>query len=363
MHTISKSKAISNLICPKRLWLQVNRPDLTPHIESPHIETGYSVGALAQTVFAQGEMHLIDPKQGFAQAFTLSQQLLQTAKYTICEAGLTAKFFDKGHHFNALAFADIMQPLDSQTNTWHMIEVKASTTVKPYHQNDIAVQYAIAKAMGVSIGKVSIAHIDSTWIYQGNNDYQGIFAVEDQTEWVLSHQQDAIMWIQSAHETLQMIHEPQCHTGAQCVSPYECAYIDYCQKQENPNPPIQPASWLPRPNRAVKEWMAQNPELSITDVPVGLLNSKQQTIQQCTRDGSIYHNHTACVDTLSEAVLPYYFLDFETSNLAIPIFKGARPYQQIPFQWSAHILTRKSNEAIPINEDYKLAHKEFLDLL
>ena len=362
MYTISKSKAIANLICPKRLWLQVNRPDLSPCVESPHIETGYRVGELAQTIFAQGEMHLIDTKQGFAQAFSLSKQLLETAKYTICEAGFTAQFLGNGELYNALAFADIMQPINNKTNTWHMIEVKASTTVKPYHQNDIAVQYVIAKQMGISIDKVSIAHIDSTWIYQGNNDYQGIFAVEDQTAWVKDHEQDAITWLHSAHETLQKSQEPQCHTGGQCTTPYECAYIEYCQEQENPNPPKQPATWLPRPNRALKEWIQQNPELNITDVPLGLLNPKQQTVQQCTRDGSSYHNHAACMQALSEAVLPYYFLDFETSNLAIPIFKGARPYQQIPFQWSAHILTQQSSSAISINDDYELEHKEFLDL-
>jgi predicted RecB family nuclease len=41
---------------------------------------------------------------------------------------------------------------------------------------------------------------------------------------------------------------------------------------------------------------------------------------------------------------PLYFMDFETVNPAIPRFKGMRPYQQIPFQWSVHILKEAGGE-------------------
>ena len=37
---------------------------------------------------------------------------------------------------------------------------------------------------------------------------------------------------------------------------------------------------------------------------------------------------------------PLHFLDFETFSPAIPIFDGTRPYQQIPFQFSLHIVRK-----------------------
>lgn len=49
---------------------------------------------------------------------------------------------------------------------------------------------------------------------------------------------------------------------------------------------------------------------------------------------------------------PLYFLDFETINFAIPIWKKTRPYQHIPFQFSVHRL----------EESGKLEHTSFLDL-
>ena len=56
------------------------------------------------------------------------------------------------------------------------------------------------------------------------------------------------------------------------------------------------------------------------------------------------------LDTLS---YPLYFLDFETIQPVIPEFKGTRPYQQIPFQYSLHYIEE---------ENGPLLHKEFLGI-
>ena len=50
--------------------------------------------------------------------------------------------------------------------------------------------------------------------------------------------------------------------------------------------------------------------------------------------------------------LPALFLDFETIQFAVPIWKGTRPYQQIPFQFSLHRLGRNGT----------LEPQSFLDL-
>jgi hypothetical protein len=37
---------------------------------------------------------------------------------------------------------------------------------------------------------------------------------------------------------------------------------------------------------------------------------------------------------------PLYFMDFETVFPALPLFAGLRPYDQLPFQWSVHVLSK-----------------------
>ena len=53
---------------------------------------------------------------------------------------------------------------------------------------------------------------------------------------------------------------------------------------------------------------------------------------------------------LNQFRYPLYFFDFETYQCAIPKVIGTRPYQQIPFQYSLHIMY----------EDGRIEHKEYL---
>jgi hypothetical protein len=55
---------------------------------------------------------------------------------------------------------------------------------------------------------------------------------------------------------------------------------------------------------------------------------------------------------LAEHAPPAHFLDFETIAFAVPIWKGTRPYEQIPFQFSVHRLGRRGG----------VEHRPFLDL-
>jgi len=55
-------------------------------------------------------------------------------------------------------------------------------------------------------------------------------------------------------------------------------------------------------------------------------------------------------DLLAAIPLPAHFVDFETFAPAVPVYSGTRPFEQVPFQWSDHVLAA----------DGSLAHREFL---
>ena len=63
-----------------------------------------------------------------------------------------------------------------------------------------------------------------------------------------------------------------------------------------------------------------------------------------------YIDKTFINEFLKQLSYPIYYLDFETYQQAIPLFKGISAYEQIPFQYSLHIEY----------EDGTLEHKEFL---
>lgn len=88
------------------------------------------------------------------------------------------------------------------------------------------------------------------------------------------------------------------------------------------------------------------------NVPDELLNERQLRVKHSTLNNETWFDAEGAAADLAPHKLPGYFLDFETVQFAVPIWKGTRPYQQIPFQFSLHRLSRSG----------KLEHREFLDL-
>ena len=170
MRTLSKSKLMAYRQCPKRLWLEVHHPEL--RTDSPaaqaRFEAGYQIGDLAKQLYdpkSKGEE--LNPRDtGYATAFERTKELLEAA-HPIFEATFTAG--------GALSMADVLLPArKGGKRVWRMVEVKSSTSVKDYHRDDAAVQAYVARASGVPLASVSLAHVDSSWVYPGGGDYQGL---------------------------------------------------------------------------------------------------------------------------------------------------------------------------------------------
>ena len=103
---------------------------------------------------------------------------------------------------------------------------------------------------------------------------------------------------------------------------------------------------------AVKDFIETNSIKDLRNVPDEYLDDIQRRVKAQTLSGQPFFDHVGAAAELAQYNLPAYFLDFETIHFAVPIWKGTRPYQQIPFQFSRHALS-------PMGD---LDHSEFLDL-
>lgn len=347
MRRLSKSKLLSYRQCTKRLWLEIYRPELQHEsVETQaSFEVGHQVGDIARQLYdPHGTGLLIDAQRdGFEAAFLQSQSAL-SSKLPIFEAGFRAN----GVH----TFADIMLPQAKGRKVgWRMIEVKSATSLKEYHRDDIAIQAFVAKAAGISLHSVSLAHIDSLWVYPGKDDYQGLLVEVDLTDEAFSREGEILNWIKEAQEITEEKKEPDIRTGKHCSDPYECSLFEYCSGQE---PQAKhPVNWIPRlQTKALKVLIEESGVIEMSDLPNDLLNERQLRVKTCTLSGKTYFDAPAAGAAISQHKLPSYFLDFETIQFAVPIWKGTRPYQQIPFQFSVHRLSRTG----------KLKHQSFLDI-
>ena len=347
MRNLSKSRVLAFLQCPKRLWLEVHRPDLVKVSASTQasFNVGYQVGDIARQIYdPAGKGQLIDAQiEGFNAAFARSTALLSSSE-PIFEAGFAIS--------GALAFADVLLPVEQDgKNGWRMIEVKASASVKDYQRDDAAFQAYVARTAGVPLVSLALAHVDSTWVYPGDQNYQGLLQELELTDEVFAREAEVMAWIADAQSVVAKNDAPEIKTGRRCSAPYECSFLEYCKSQE-PQADY-PVSWLPRVQRkALKALIDDGGVIDMRDIPDELLNETQSRVKACSLTNATYFDATNAAADLAPHSLPAYFIDFETIQFVVPIWKGTRPYQQIPFQFSVHYLS----------SDGQLTQKWFIDL-
>jgi hypothetical protein len=226
-----------------------------------------------------------------------------------------------------------------------LVEVKASTSVKPEHLEDCAIQSWVFEASPVRPRSVALAHINNQFVYQGDGDYKGLLIEQDITAKIASMRAGVPVSLARAKKVLDAA-EPEAAIGTRCWTPYDCPFQKHCWKETD-----YPLTGLPAINSQLNALLADG-HYDVRQLPEGLLrNDGQRRVWRAVRDGRA-ELLPGAREALSALEYPRYYLDFETISFAVPRWAGTRPYQQVPFQWSLHIE----------NRDGSLQHKEFLDL-
>ncbi len=345
---LSKSKLLAFRQCPKRLWLEVNRPELREDAAASQaaFSRGHDVGSLARRLYdPMRKGTLIDVgADGIMNALARTRERMEVGEGPIFEAGFSAA--------GAVVFADVLLPVRAGALTaWRMVEVKSTGKVKDYQRDDAAIQHYVATQAGVRLEGIAVACVNTSWVYPGGDDYGGILTEHDVTKDASSRHTEVRKWIADAVTVAASDAVPARLTGAHCRSPFDCGFLRHCESQE---PAVEfPVTWLPRiMRRDLAGFLAQPDVRSMDQVPDELLNDKQRRVKEHTLAGTTYFDANSAAAAVGRIPLPALFLDFETIAFAVPVWAGTRPYQQIPFQYSLHRLAA----------DGSLNHHAFLDL-
>ncbi|MBZ7936587.1 DUF2779 domain-containing protein [Campylobacter sp. B0100352/1] len=136
----------------------------------------------------------------------------------------------------------------------------------------------------------------------------------------------------------------------QCFYPYECDAYTYCWDKQRNLCHHENIFNIARLNQDKKFNLYRQNIINFSDIKdLSIFNAQQQIQIKACLNQEIIINKDKIKAFLATLSYPVYHLDFETFSQAIPEFKGVRPYEQIPFQFSLHI----------DNKD-KLEHREFL---
>ena len=347
MTRLSKSRIMSSLQCLRRVYLEVNRPELALYSTQTQaaFDLGHQVGDVAVQLYGGSNGAFIDYAGGSLGPALRQTRSLMTSMFRgpIFEATL--------QHDGVLVREDVLLPIVADgRDSWRIVEVKASTKVKPEHVHDCAVQAWVHQQSGFPLSGIALAHIDNTFVYGGGGDFHGLLLENDLTEQVFDLLPAVPAWVERAREAVSGP-PPQVPVGAHCTKPYECPFLQACWPVRGEEGVQYPVSGLGGDKKKLGTWV-MNGMKDIRDVPASEITAETQLrIHRITREGraELLPGARAFVEQLP---FPRFYLDFETVGPAIPIWPGTRPYQALPFQWSCHI------ERAPAELD----HAEFLDL-
>ena len=338
MH-LSKSQYIRGLQCHKALWLYRYRRDLMAKPDANRMTvfaTGHEVGDLAKALFPGGT-EIEFEQDRFDRMSAQTAHLIDSGVEVIYEAT-----FISG---DLLVMADI---LVRDGDHWDFYEVKSSTRVKPYHLHDAAFQWRVLNER-IALGKAHVVHIDNRYqLTDGLTDRLDplqLLKIVDVTDSVTRMQSDVEHDLQSMQTMLQG-EEPDVAIGIQCNNPFACDFKNVCW-QSVPRPSVFDLHQLngERKFELFHRGIVQYQDLQ--HLPL----SPAQTLQVNTAlSGETHIEAGRLGEFIGAASYPLHFLDFETLQNAVPKLSQQRPYQQIPFQYSLHILQR----------DGQLEHHEYL---
>lgn len=324
---ISKSKYLEGLQCPKLLWFEYNRKELIPPPDPAKqaiFDEGIKIGEVARTLFAGG---IKLARNRFPEGQDKQSRAALKERRPLFEAGFVA---NRGY-----ALADILLPAGS--SAWDFIEVKSSTSVKEEHLPDVAFQLYTYRNAGLDVRSCALMHINNQYLRKGKIDAKEFFIKEDvsaQVEGLLSFTEKKIPELLAI---IAQAGEPKIAIGPQCNVPYECPLKGHCWKHV---PDHNSVFSLYRGSKLAFELMEKGIK-DLCAIPEGTeLNDKQQIQFDCCLKNKVYVDRDGLAAFLEKLKYPLYFLDFETVAGGLPLYDFSRPYEQIPFQYSLHVLER-----------------------
>ena len=326
---------MAGLQCPRYLWIYVNDPGRIPQpdlVTQHTFDQGHEVGEIAKKLFPAG-----------LDMSTLSfREMLSETTARLADR---KPIFEAAFQCNQLyARLDILNP--SAEGGWDIVEVKSSTEVKDENIADVAFQRYVVERYWLTVNRCHLVHINRDYVRQGDIDPGGLLLSEDITDRVSEVSGGMADMVEDMLQTIAG-NCPDPVIGRLCDSPYVCPMKDECWESM----PEHPVSDLYRIGAKMDDLLKRG-ITSIREIPGDFkLNEKQLIQKSCVECGQPHVENEKIADFLAGLKYPHYFLDFETFATAIPMFDGTKPYQNIPFQFSLHIIASPAS---------KTEHRHFL---
>ena len=333
MNRLTKTTYVEGLDCDRRLWLNAHKREAkTPP------------DAAVQRLFQQGQEVDHAAREQFPDGVTMPHHFRRTeealaATAVAIKAGERCLFQAAFEHDGVLIVADILERIE---DGWHLVEVKMTSEVKPEHLNDLAVQRYVLEEVGLKVRRASIMHINTESVHP---DTVNLFLLEDVTA-RLGEAHDVRTTLERYRRILAEEAQPDVQLGRHCLNPV-CPDKAHCWAGLQGRTIYD----LQDLHHSTQKKLAQQQVLLIDEIPEDFILSDRAAAGLARyKTNGVDIDYAEIAAQMGTLEYPLAFLDFETDNPPLPNHVGTQPFQQVPFQYSLHVLHR----------DGTLEHHEYL---
>jgi hypothetical protein len=316
---LSKSRFVAGTQCHKLLWWTVHEPnaiELQPdRVLQDLFDQGHQVGEAARARFPGGILIDLPHWEREARA-AATGEAIEAGAPVVFEASFVAD--------GTFAAVDVLEAVGGGHR---LIEVKSSSSQKPEHVADVAIQTHVAEASGVRVVAAEVMHLDRGFRHPDRGD---LFARTDVTAPVRAMLPEVPDEIERQRVALEGS-LPEVPIGGHCFEPRACPFMARCWPRDPDH--IGKLNGV-GPKKTVA-YLAQGIH-RIGDLPAGTKLNFTQRRQLA----AMAEDRMVVEPTLTRELEPFTgrlgFLDFETIMRAIPVWPDMAPWQQAAAQFSYH---------------------------
>lgn len=341
---ITKTDYLEYTFCRKNLWLKKHKPEIFKDLELSDfekkiIEEGNIADVEARNLFPDGI--LVDSQGRYA--ITDTNKYLKNKERVIFQA----TFFEDDFYIRA----DILV-YNLKLDAYELYEVKASNDIKRKapnnYINDLAFQKNVIEKSGIKIFKSGVIHLNKNYRKKGKIDHNKLFVIADISDEVKEAQEKVKNEMEDIKRYLSMPEEKEC----QCLyrgRSNHCTSFSY-SNPEVPDYSVHDINRIGSNKKLLYDLMDRRIfKLEDIDRPDMLTGAKKAQYDAYMSKKAIV-DKDEIAEILSKLKFPLQFFDYEGFISAIPVFDDFGPYEQVPFQYSLHIM----------QEDGGIDHKEFI---
>lgn len=341
---ISKSDYMLFLKHPAWAWLKKNDKNKLPPIDPAQ-----------QAIFDEGHLFEKYAEQLFPNAIHLGfsnydEYLNLPEKTKLALNNAQTIFQGRFEAENITCIVDVLSK--NEKRGFDLYEIKSSSHAKEEHRYDLAFQVVTLEKLGYEIRSINVIHVNNEYVKNGEINAKELTRTEDITTSVYDILEETK---NNIAECLQIVSSDTCPD----LSP-GFAQFDYMSFREWVNiykylhkdlDKYSIYSLCRLTSSMVADLERENITL-IKDIPDHIrLNPNQKLQKIVTTANRPFIDKEKIRDFLAKFKYPLYFFDYETLGGVVPVFDGLTPYQQLPFQYSLHILDKPGGE---------LRHTEYL---